>query len=167
MTDNIELPSGDEMAATLLRDTADLVNDDRDTHGDAVVNQQHIAQGWTWYLRGLGVLGPDESLAGDDVGAMMSVVKMSRHSTGEKDIDHMRDIAGYGGIGGACLVADGEADVEQIARGAYEVAHLDSEGDETEREQMERAIDALVERFAELDATGELSDYEVEWGDDC
>lgn len=127
---NDELPSGDEMASTLLHDTADLVNDDRDTHGDAVVNQQHIADGWTWYLRGKGVLGPDESLAGDDVAAMMGLVKMSRHSTGEKDVDHMRDIAGYGGIGGACMVVQGEADLEQIERGAYEDEHLeDSDGD--------------------------------------
>jgi hypothetical protein len=106
------------------------VNDDRDTHGDAVVNQRHIADGWTWYLRGKGVLGPDESLGGDDVAAMMGLVKMSRHSTGEKDVDHMRDIAGYGGIGGACMVAQGEADLEQIQRGAYEDDHLDGEGDD-------------------------------------
>lgn len=125
-----ELPSGDEMASSLLHDTADLVNDDRDTHGDAVVNQRHIAEGWTWYLRGKGVLGPDESLGGDDVAAMMGLVKMSRHSTGEKDVDHMRDIAGYGGIGGACMVAQGEADLEQIQRGAYENDHLGGEGDD-------------------------------------
>lgn len=125
-----ELPSGDQMASSLLHDTADLVNDDRDTHGDAVVNQRHIADGWTWYLRGKGVLGSDESLGGDDVAAMMGLVKMSRHSTGEKDVDHMRDIAGYGGIGGACMVAQGEADLEQIQRGAYEDDHLDGEGDD-------------------------------------
>ncbi len=131
---NDTLPSGDKMASTLLHDTADLVNDDRDTHGDAVVNQQHIAQGWTWYLRGLGILGPDESLSGDDVGAMMGLVKMSRHSTGEKDIDHMRDIAGYGGIGGACLVDQGDVGVDQITRGAYEDAHLDTDNDSTKTE---------------------------------
>lgn len=115
--------SGDELAASLLKDTADLIDDDRDTHGDAVVNQQHIAAGWTWYLRGKGALGDDESLGGDDVAAMMGLLKMSRHVVGTHDMDHMRDIAGYAGIGGACLVAQGEADADELVRGAYEDAH--------------------------------------------
>ena len=115
--------SGDEHAASLLMDTADLIDDDRDTHGDAVVNQQHIADGWTWYLRGQGVLDDGESIHGDDVAAMMGLLKMSRHAVGTHDMDHMRDIAGYAGIGGACLVARGEADADELTRGAYEDAH--------------------------------------------
>lgn len=115
--------SGDKLAASLLKDTADLIDDDRDTHGDAVVNQQHIAAGWTWYLRGKGVLGDGESLGGDDVAAMMGLLKMSRHVVGTHDMDHMRDIAGYAGIGGACLVARGEAEADELVRGAYEEAH--------------------------------------------
>lgn len=110
------------MAASLLEDTADLVDDDRDTHGDAVENQQHIAQAWTWYLQGQGVLGADEKLYGDDVACMMGLLKMSRHAVGGRDMDHMRDIAGYGGIGGACLVDRGAADLSQIERGACEKA---------------------------------------------
>lgn len=116
-------PSGDELAASLLLDTADLIDDDRDTHGDAVENQQHIAAGWTWFLRGKGVLDADESLHGDDVAAMMGLLKMSRHVVGTHDMDHMRDIAGYAGIGGACLVARDEADVDELVRGSYEAAH--------------------------------------------
>lgn len=115
--------SGDELAASLLMDTADLIDDDRDTHGDAVDNQQHIADGWTWYLRGQGVLDGDESIHGDDVAAMMGLLKMSRHAVGTHDMDHMRDIAGYAGIGGACLVARGEAAPDELTRGACEDAH--------------------------------------------
>jgi len=111
------------MASSLLADTADLIDDDRDTHGDAVENQQHIAQAWTWYLRGQGVLDTDEEIHGDDVACMMGLLKMSRHAVGGRDMDHMRDIAGYAGIGGACLVDRGEADVSQLERGAYEEAH--------------------------------------------
>ena len=120
---NSDAPSGDKMASSLLADTADLIDDDRDTHGDAVENQQHIAQAWTWYLRGQAVIGADEEIHGDDVACMMGLLKMSRHAVGARDMDHMRDIAGYAGIGGACLVDRGEADVGQLERGAYEEAH--------------------------------------------
>jgi len=56
---------------------------------------------------------------------MMAILKMSRHAVGTEDMDHMRDIAGYAGIGGACLVSRGVADEDQLARGAYEEAHVD------------------------------------------
>jgi len=121
------LPSGDEMAASLLHDTADLVNDDRDTHGDAVENQRHISEGWTWYLRGQGVLGPDERLDGTDVAYMMALLKMSRHCVGTFDVDHLRDTAGYAGIGAACAVDRGDAPLGELARGSYEDAHLGGE----------------------------------------
>jgi len=108
------MPDGDTLAAMVLEQTAGLITDSRNTHGDAVQNQQHIADGWTWYLRGQGVLDEDESLDGLDVAYMMGLVKMSRNAVGEFDIDHPRDIAGYAGIGGACKVASGEADVRDI-----------------------------------------------------
>ena len=118
------MPSGDEMAASLLKDTADLINDDRNTHGDAVVNQEHIAAGWTWFLRGQGVLDPDEHLRGTDVAFMMGLVKMSRYCVGTFDVDHLRDTAGYAAIGGACAVENGDASIDELSRGAYEDAHL-------------------------------------------
>lgn len=121
---------GDEMAASLLFDVADLITDDRDSHGDAVVNQNHISLGWTWYLQGQGILGEDERLNGTDVAFMMSLVKMSRHSVGGFDVDHLRDTAGYSAIGAACAVARGDADIEELQRGAYEDAHLGGVGDE-------------------------------------
>ena len=124
------MPSGDEMAASLLLDTADLINDDRDSHGDAVENQQHIAQGWTWYLRGQGVLDEEQQLTGTDVAFMMGLLKMSRHTVGAFDVDHLRDTAGYAGIGAACAVARGDADVEELQRGAYEDAHIEGGNDE-------------------------------------
>jgi len=116
--------SGDAMAAALLNDTAELVNDDRDTHGDAVENQQHIADAWTWYLRGQGLLDDGDAVMGDDVAALMTLVKLSRHAVGDRDMDHMRDVAGYAGIGGACMVDRGAAPADELARGAYESAHL-------------------------------------------
>lgn len=104
--------TGDERARTVLEDTARLVDSDRDTHGDAVENQEHIARGWTWYLRGQGVLAADEELTGGDVGRMMALLKLSRTAVGDYDVDHDRDVAGYAGIAAACEHMRGH--VEQL-----------------------------------------------------
>lgn len=112
-TDDDEL-SGDELARAALEDVAALVASDRDTHGDAVENQSHIARGWTWYLRGQGILDEDEAVTGTDVAAMMSIVKFSRQAVGDEDVDHLRDVAGYAGIGAACMVADGRIDLDEL-----------------------------------------------------
>lgn len=111
--------TGDKKAATLLEDVAALVESDEDTHGDAVENQQHIATGWTWYLRGTDILGPDERLTGDDVAMMMALVKSSRHAVGDASIEHLRDVAGYAGIGGACMVDRGNVDQDDLTVDDY------------------------------------------------
>ena len=120
---------GDQMAASLLLDVADLITDDRNTHGDAVVNQEHIAAGWTWFLRGQGVLDADEHVSGTDVAFMMGLVKMSRYCVGSFDVDHLRDTAGYAAIGAACAVENGDASIDELSRGAYEDAHLGGASD--------------------------------------
>jgi len=102
--------TGDERARTVLKETARLVASDRDTHGDAVENQEHIARGWTWYLRGQGVLDADEELTGGDVGRMMALLKLSRTAVGDYDVDHDRDVAGYAGIAAACEDMRGNVD---------------------------------------------------------
>ena len=106
--------AGDTDASRLLADVADLVNDDRDSHGDAVENQEHIAAGWTWYLRGQGILGEDEELTGGDVGRMMGLLKMSRACVGSYDVDHDRDIVGYAGIAAACEYHRGNVEDENL-----------------------------------------------------
>lgn len=106
--------SGDEKARTFLHDVADVVATDKDTYGDAVENQQHIADGWTWYLRGMGVLDDDESLNGSDVGAMMVIQNLSRTAVGEHDVDQDRDICGYASISAACAVVSDRADDDQL-----------------------------------------------------
>jgi len=112
--DNSKLPSGDALASGLLADTADLVSDDRDTHGDAVENQEHIAEAWTWYLRGHGLLAEDAAVDGADVARMMQLVKLSRGAVGEYDVDHDRDVAGYAGIAAAVETVQGNATVEEV-----------------------------------------------------
>ncbi|MDS0258533.1 DUF6378 domain-containing protein [Haloarcula sp. S1CR25-12] len=111
---NREMPSGDALAGGLLEDTVDLVTESRDSHGDAVENQEHIAHAWAWYLRGHGLIGPEAELTGADVARMMQLVKLSRGAVGEYDVDHDRDVAGYAGIAAACETVDGNADVEEV-----------------------------------------------------
>jgi len=95
--------SGDQLAAMLACDTAATIAGDRDTHGDAVQNQEHIADAWTWYLTDK----LDGELDGADVCAMMNLLKMSRSVVGERDLDHYRDMAGYSAIAAGCLAKRG------------------------------------------------------------
>jgi hypothetical protein len=106
--------TGDDAAATVLEDVAELVSSDRDTHGDAVTNQEHIADGWTWYLRGQGLIDEDEEVTGGDVGRMMGLLKMSRTAVGTFDVDHDRDLAGYAGIAAACEFYRGNVDHDDL-----------------------------------------------------
>ena len=108
--ENPKKVTGDEIAATVLEDVAELVNDDRESHGDAVDNQEHIAEGWTWYLRGHNLLDEDEELTGADVARMMGLLKTSRGAVGESDPDHDRDVAGYAAIALACEKKRGNVD---------------------------------------------------------
>lgn len=106
--------SGDAKAQALLQDVGNLVNDSRDTHGDAVENQEHIASGWTWYLKGKDLIDSDKEITGGDVGRMMGLLKMSRTSVGDYDIDHDRDVAGYAGIAAACEVSRGISEEDEL-----------------------------------------------------
>ena len=109
-----EMPSGDTLAGGLLTDTAAVVTESRESHGDAVQNQEHIAEAWDWYLDGHGLLADGASLTGSDVARMMQLLKLSRGAVGDFDIDHDRDVAGYAGIAAACEVAAGNAAAEEV-----------------------------------------------------
>lgn len=109
-----EEPSGDELAGRLIRDAYETVTAARDTHGDAVENTEHIADAWTWYLRGLGLLADDEEITGGDAGRMMMLLKISRAAVGEYDVDHDRDGAGYAGIAAASEVFRGNAEAGDL-----------------------------------------------------
>jgi hypothetical protein len=109
-----KLPSGDEMAGRLLADVSDLVSQERDTHGDAVENQQHTAEAWTWYLQGHGKLAEGEEITGADVARLMTQLKISRGAVGTREIDHDRDVAGYSAIAAACEVAAENASEDDL-----------------------------------------------------
>ena len=120
--DTARMPAanGDEASASLLHDVADLIDGDRDSHGDAVDQQACAAEAWTWYLRAQGILRHGESVEGSDVARMMTLLKMSRGALGEYDLDHDRDGGGYMGIAGASAVREGKAEEAELTRGADE-----------------------------------------------
>jgi nucleoside 2-deoxyribosyltransferase len=109
--------SGDAMAGAVASDLADLLTQSRDTHGDAVDQQESAAAAWSWYLTAHGKLQDDETVTGADVARMMALLKMSRAAVGSYDVDHDRDLAGYGTIAAACAVANGTADADALVRG--------------------------------------------------
>lgn len=98
--------SGDQLAGNICDDVAKLLTQSRDSHGDAVANQEHIAEAWNWYLRGR----LNGSLTGTDVARMMQLLKLSRAVLGQGyQLDHDRDTVGYGAIAAACSVSRGVA----------------------------------------------------------
>lgn len=109
--------SGDAMAGAVASDLADLLTQSRDTHGDAVAQQDSAAAAWSWYLNAHGKLQTGERVTGADVARMMALLKMSRAAVGSYDLDHDRDLAGYGTIAAACAVANGTADEDALVRG--------------------------------------------------
>ena len=120
MATNERAFDGDANAAALIHDVSTLVDGDRDSHGDAVQQQEAAAEAWTWYLRIHGFLASGARIHGSDVARMMELLKISRGGVGEYDLDHDRDAVGYAGIAGACAVYEGDADREDLTRGDAE-----------------------------------------------
>ena len=84
----------------ILKQAQDLVSGDRnDTHGDAFENHAEIAEFWNIYLDKK--LQPMASITADDVAIMMILLKISRHTQGEKfNLDNFIDMVGYAAIAG-------------------------------------------------------------------
>ena len=84
----------------ILQQAKELVNNDREgTHGDARQNHEQIAEFWNIFLDKK--LRPMANITADDVAIMMILLKISRHTQGEKiNIDNFVDMAGYAAIAG-------------------------------------------------------------------
>ena len=66
-----------------------LTRDRREAHGDAMYCMKAIAKYWSLYL--------DKELTEENICVMMSLLKIARTTTGNKDNrDHLIDSAGYG-----------------------------------------------------------------------
>ena len=70
-----------------------------ETHGDAFKNHAEIAEFWNIFLDKK--LQPMASITAEDVALMMILLKISRHTQGEKfNLDNFVDMAGYSAIAG-------------------------------------------------------------------
>ena len=92
------------------RRAADVVSQERDSHGDAYTNHRQIAALWTAFL--------DEQLEEDiapwQAAIMMQQVKQSRMQAGELIADHFVDIAGYSDVGLYSAVRDPDTEVSDV-----------------------------------------------------
>ena len=76
-----------------------LVSNDREgTHGDAKKNHEQIAEFWNIYLDDK--LKPMESITSDNVAMMMALLKISRSTQGNLNVDDFVDGAAYIAIAG-------------------------------------------------------------------
>ena len=78
----------------------EMVSKDRnETHGDAFKNHAEIAEFWNIFLDNK--LRPMSNITAADVAIMMILLKISRHTQGEKfNLDNFVDMAGYSAIAG-------------------------------------------------------------------
>ena len=78
----------------------EMVSKDRnETHGDAFKNHAEIAEFWNIFLDNK--LRPMANITAADVAIMMILLKISRHTQGEKfNLDNFVDMAGYSAIAG-------------------------------------------------------------------
>lgn len=90
------------------RRAADVVSQERDSHGDAYTNHRQIAALWTAFL--------DDQLVEDiqpwQAAIMMQQVKQSRMQAGQLIADHFVDIAGYSDVGLYSAIRDPDVEVD-------------------------------------------------------
>ena len=84
----------------ILKKAKEIISNDRnESHGDAFKNHAEIAEFWNIFLDKK--LQPMASITAEDVAIMMILLKISRHTQGEKfNLDNFIDMAGYSAIAG-------------------------------------------------------------------
>lgn len=90
------------------RRAAEVVSQERESHGDAYTNHRQIARLWSAFL--------DDQLNTDiepwQAAIMMQQVKQSRMQAGRLIKDHFVDIAGYSDVALYAAVMDPEVEVD-------------------------------------------------------
>lgn len=87
-------------ASDICAKAAELVGGDRAaTHGDKVINHQHIADLWHAYLSER-LWVTKNRISALDVANMMELVKIARRMSGGHNIDDYVDGAGYAAVAG-------------------------------------------------------------------
>lgn len=81
---------------TVLTQAAAIVDGDREkTYGSPAKNLETIAEFWTTWLKGRGVLVDQAMLTFDDVACMMTMLKMARLANDPEHKDSQIDACGY------------------------------------------------------------------------
>ena len=85
----------------ILEAARQCVSGDREQdYGNPEYSFTVIAELWTVYLRGIGILNENDSIYPRDVAALMTLFKMARVATGHNKADNWIDAAGYAACGG-------------------------------------------------------------------
>jgi hypothetical protein len=107
-SDNPPDTSIDHEIGDASRRAADVVSQERDSHGNAYTNHRQIAALWSAFL--------DDQL-NDDISAwqaaiMMQHVKQSRMQAGTLIADHFVDVCGYSDVALFSALADPDTEVD-------------------------------------------------------
>lgn len=85
--------------SAVLKTALELVTRDRaQQHGDGYDQHMQIANFWTLYLSGKGMLNPNCGLEAHDVAQMMLLMKVSRAMLGSFNMDNFVDQCGYSAL---------------------------------------------------------------------
>lgn len=90
------------------RRAADVVSQERDSHGDAFTNHRQIANLWTAFLDDK----LNEPIQAWEAAIMMQQVKQSRMQAGTLIADHFVDIAGYSDVALYSALRDPDTEVD-------------------------------------------------------
>lgn len=99
-------PKPDNDVAYPSRRAAQIVSNERDSHGDAYENHRQIAALWNAFLE------PREPIKAWEAAVMVAQIKMSRMQAGYLDEDHFVDIAGYANVAYYCAMRDPEVSIK-------------------------------------------------------
>lgn len=90
------------------RRAAEIVSQERDSHGDAYTNHRQISNLWTAFLEDK----LEEDITPWEAAIMMQQVKQSRMQAGHLKLDHFVDIAGYSDVALYSAVQDPDEEIE-------------------------------------------------------
>lgn len=91
-----------EEAADVGNTALGLITGDRaKAHGHAMRQHSCMAELWTTYLRGCGVIDGDKNISASDAAQMLMLMKISRNAVGAYNPDTFVDQVGYACLSGA------------------------------------------------------------------
>lgn len=107
-----------ENAASIGDNALRLITGDRaKAHGHAMTQHQCMADLWTTYLRGAGVLDGDKRITASQCAQLLLLMKISRDAVGSYNPDTFVDQVGYSCLAGAIRQAEEQDAKEGVQEG--------------------------------------------------